>query len=303
MIVREKLQRTILSLAVVIGAVFAARWTIRAAMARAYRPESAAGEVEMPFVPAPRIWSLAELVPEELHGNLAGLAVRQRAKRLGMPYALAVDVADEMAVGEGWKRLDNPNALTVKNLSGMERIYRTPEGSIVLREVRPIVGDDAIMKDFILPVEMLPEPDEQTTPDELARRSARRVKELMPEMIRDVVVGSPLLTQLIKRGGGAALLVHSVAETPAEATAMAINAAARKGGWTTEASVFQPGNPLTELTPEGQIVAKVAATRRTKGNLTFCYEVLPRETGGCDVNYRFADDEVCIPRKEQKHEN
>lgn len=298
-----KLQRTILSLAVVIGTVFAARWTIRAAMARAYRPESAKGPVEMPLVPAARTWSLAELVPEELRGNVAGLATRRRGKRMGMPYTLAVEVADGMAESAGWERMDNPNAMTVQNLSGMERIYRTPEGSFVLRELRPIQGDDTLMKDFIVPVELLPEADERTTPDDLARRSARHVKELMPEVVRNVVVGSPLLTQLVERGNGAALLLHCVAETPAEATAAGIDVAAAASGWTQDRTALPAAGLLAELSPERQMAARVAASRWTKDNLTFYYEVLPRETGGCDVNYRFADDEVYIPRKEQKHEN
>ncbi len=300
---KEKLQRTIFSLAVVVGVVFAARWTIRTAMARAYRAESAAGVVEMPFAPAPRVWSLAELVPEELRANVAGLATRRHAERMGMPFALAVEVADERAVSAGWERMDSPSALTVQNLSGMERVYKTPEGSFVLREVRPIRGNDALMKDFVLPVGMLPEADERTTPDELARRSARHVTDQMPPMIRDVVAGSPRLTQLIERGNGAALLIHTVAETPAEATAESIDVAAATAGWVQDETMLSAAAPLAALMPEGQAAARVAAARWTKENLTFHYEVLPREGGGCDVNYRFSDDEVYIPRKEQNHEN
>ena len=125
---REKLARTALSVAIVVLAVFAVRWTVRAMMSRAYRASYDVSAPEMPVVQTPRIYSLAALVPAELHVNLAGLAVRRRAERLGMPYELAVDVAEEKAASAGWERLDEENALTIKNLSGMERVYKTPEG-------------------------------------------------------------------------------------------------------------------------------------------------------------------------------
>ena len=146
---RQKIARTALSVAIVVLAVFAVRWTVRAAMSRAYRANRDVCAPEMPFAPSPRVYSLSALVPAELRVNLAGLVVRRHAERLGMPYDLAVDVAAERAESAGWERLDDENALTIKNLSGMERLYRTPEGSIVLREVRAIMGDDSLMEDFL----------------------------------------------------------------------------------------------------------------------------------------------------------
>lgn len=282
--------RTILSVLAVMGAVLVVRWTIRTAMAHAYRAERDAGAVEIPVVPATRVHSLAEMVPKELHANIAGLAIRRRAERLHMPYALAVDLAEDKAKSAGWERLDDENALAIKNLSGMERVYRTPEGSIVLREVRAIIGDDSLMEDFIIPAEMIPAPDEQTTPDLLARRSARHVKDMMPPVVRDVVVGSPLMTELVERNGGAAFIVHCVVETSAEAAVRAIDDAARKAGW-------------LESRFAGHGLSRVSVASRTKENLSLYFETVPRVGGGCDVNYRFSDDEVYISRKENKDEN
>ena len=281
---RRKLTRTVLSVLVVVGAVLAVRWTIRAAMTRAYPARRDVAATEMPVVPAPRVHALARIVPEELRVNIAGLAVRRRAERLHMPYALAVDVADEKARSAGWERLDNENALTVMNLSGMERVYKTPAGAIVLREVRALKGDDALMEDFEVPAELIPEQSEQTTPDALARRAAQQVKALMPHVVRDVVVGSPLMTELIERGGGAAFIVHCVAETAADDASRAIVAAACRAGWAKRA--FGDGATWT------------------KENLAFHYEVVPRaQGGGCDVNYRFTDDETYISTKGQANEN
>ena len=290
---RQKIARTALSVAIAVLAVFAVRWTVRTAMSRAYRAGRDVSAPEMPVVQAPKVYSLSALVPTELHVNLAGLAVRRHAERLRMPFALAVDVAEEKATSAGWERLDEENALTVRNISGMERVYRTPEGSIVLREVRAIMGDDSLMEDFVIPAEMIPAPDEQTTPDVLARRSAAHVKELMPSMVRDVIVGSPLFTELIERGGGAALIVHCVAETSASDAACAVSAAAARSGWMKEV------NPLAGI--KG---APTGSESWTKGNLAFYFEVVPRQDGGgCDVNYRFTDDEVFISTKGNKDEN
>ena len=290
---KQKLARTALSVAILVLAVLAARWTVRAATSRAYRASRDVGAPEMPVVQAPMSCSLSAIVPAELRVNLAGLVVRRRAERLGMPYSLAVDVAEEKAESAGWERLDDENALTIKNLSGMERVYKTPEGSIVLREVRAIMGNDSLMEDFVIPAEMIPPPDEQTTPDVLARRSAAHVKELMPPVVRDVVVGSPLFTELVERGGGAALIVHCVAETSAADATRSIAAAAMKSGWA------KAQNPLAGI--KG---APAAAESWTKGNLTFYFEVVPRPAGGgCDVDYRFTDDEVLISKKGNNDEN
>ena len=284
---KDKVIRTVLSVAVVVACVLAVRWTIRTAMTRAYRAERDVGEAEMPVVPAHRDYSLAAIMPKALHVNLAGIEVSRRAERLHIPYSLAVDVADEKAKSAGWERIDNENALTLKNLSGMERMYKTPTGSFVLREVRPIKDDDSIMEDLVLPAEMIPESSEQTSPDLLARRSAHRVKGLMPSVIRDVVIGSPLLTELIERGGGAAFIVHCVVDMPVDGALRAIAKAAERAGW-----------QKSRFARDGKF-----AFNHVKRNLTFYHEAIPRSSGGCDVNYRFTDDEVYISRKGKANEN
>ena len=281
---KDKIIRTVLSVAVVIGVVLAVRWTIRTAMTRSCRSARDVGAAEMPVVPVRRTYPLAAIVPKELHVNLAGLAVSRRAERLHIPYDLAVDVAEEKAKSAGWERMDNPNALTLKNLSGMERMYKTPTGSFVLREVRPLKGDDSLMEDLVLPAEMIPESTDQTSPDALARRSARRVKELMPRVLRDVVIGSPLLTELIERGGGAAFIVHCVVDLPSADASREIARAAERAGW--EKNRFAQNGTF--------------AFNYVKRNLTFYHEVVARGNGGCDVNYRFSDDEVYIPNERKR---
>ena len=293
---KGKLARTVVSLAVAVAAVMVVRWTIRTAMTRAYRAERNVGPVEMPVVPAPRAHSLAKMVPEELRVNIAGLAVRRRAERLGIPYLLAADIAEEKAASAGWERLDDENALTIQNLSGMERVYKTPEGSIALRELRPIAGNDTLMEDFVIPAELVPTGGVAVTPDDLARRSAARVKEMMPPILRGVMVGSPLLVHLIERGEGAALIVHCVADVSALEARRKVSFAAREAGWCENLFGAIPGEGEEKSPLRG-------AASWTKDNLTLYYEAVQRDGGGCDVNYRFTDDEVYIQRKGNQDED
>lgn len=285
---REKITRTVLSLAVVVAAVFAFRWTVRTAVTRTSTAGRDVSPREVRVVPAQKVWSLVKIVPEELRINLAGLAVQRRAERMHMPYALAVDVAAQKAESAGWERLDDENALTFKTLSGMESVYKTPAGSIVLREVRSIIGDDSLMEDYIIPAEMVPAQGETITPDMLARRSARQVKMKLPEPIRDVVVGSPLMTELVERGAGAALLVHAVYGKSAAAAVKDIEAAARRTGW--------------KMTPYVDSPAGAPKAGWTKENLSMHFEAIQRPgLFECDINYRFTDDESYIPAKGQEN--
>ena len=304
---RRKLYRTVVSLAIVIGIVMAVRWTIRMAMTRAYRVERDVSTVDVAVAPAPKVWSLAQILPKELHVNIGGLAVHRHAERLHMPYALAVNVADEKAKCAGWERLDNENAITLKNLSGMERVFKTPEGAVVLREVRAIKGNDSIMEDLTMPVELIPNYGVQTTPDVLARRSAARVKGLLPSVLRDVVVGSPMMTELVERGNGAALIVRCVSEMPIAATVRAIESAARKAGWTETPFVDvdagkATGRPRSAVTVTGG--TRLPSASWSKKNLTFHFEIVSRSASAeCDVNYRFTDDESFIPTKGKTNED
>lgn len=269
---RRKIERTAAALAVTVGAVLLMRWTIGAAVTRVVHGSSEAGEPMAALMAAPREHDLAALVPAELRINVAGLAVRRHRERLNMDYSLAVKVMEDRAAAAGWERLDDKNALTIGNLSGMSRTYRTPTGSIVQRELRPIKGSDSLYEDFVIPAEMIPAPNEQTTPDELSLRAAGRIKEQIPRIVCDVIVGAPMLTLLIERGAGAAFIVRTAANESADEVKRKIEGAAGASGW-----------------------RRIEGGGFVRSNLSFSFEALPRESGGSDVNYRFSDDEVCIP--------
>lgn len=284
---KRKLIRTVLSLLVAVGCVFAFRWTVRATMGRVYAPKRVVGTSEIKITAVPKKHALDKIIPEELHINIAGMPLGNTARRLGVPYALAVEMADGLAESEGWKRMDDEDALTVSNLSGMRRLYRTPSGGVVLRELTPVKGDDTLMEDISAPVDLLESSLE--LPDELARAAARRVREIMPAVIGDVVLGSPMMTYLIRRGNGAAFLVHSLAELSPSEAKRTVETAALEAGW-----------KATGL-PGGALPAEMSPAMYVKENLTFVFEAVPRKDGsGSDLDYRFSDDEVYDDLKKGK---
>ena len=282
---RERLMRTLVSLAVVVGAVLAVRWTIRAVLTREYAARSGMFEPEMPYVSAPRTLSLSKLVPEELRVNVAGVGLARASERLHTPYSLAVDIADGMAESEGWERMDDEQALTLRNLSGMNRLYRRPDGKFVLRSLRPLEGDETMMDDLVIPDDFAQGSAVPTRPEERARRSALHVRQLLPEPLRDVVVGSPVITELVERAGGASFIVRTVADVAPGVAHADIMAAARRTGW-------RDTRP-----PQAHGHAESFPLHYEKQNLAFDFDIKPRPDGGCDLNYRFTDDETLIPNE------
>ena len=279
----RKAIRAICATAAAVGAVLVFRWAVQAAALHSARSGREVAVSESTYVEPLPARSLAEMIPDDLETNIAGLALRKRSVRMGMAYSIAVEVAAERAEAAGWVRLDDENALTIGNLSGSTRTYRTPSGSVVQRKITPLVGDDALCTDLEIPVELIPGATETTTPDELARRSGAHVISRMPSSIGGVIVGSPLFTEVVKRGRGAAFIVHSVADMPPSAVDHQISTKARASGWTKAA-----GNERIWLLD----------------NLTFTYTSSLRPDGAqCDVDYRFSDDESGLYMKGKQDEN
>lgn len=282
---RRRLIRTLVSLAVVVGAVAAFRWTIRTALTREHAASSAVSSPEMPYVPAPRTLLLANIVPQELHVNVVGVELARRSELLHTPYSLAVDIADGMAESAGWERMDDEEALTLRNLSGMNRLYRRPDGTFVLRSLHPLEGDETQMDDLEIPESFAQGTTLPTRPEDRARSSAMQVRAQLPEALREVVVGSPLITELVGRGGGATFIVRTIADVPPSVAHADIMDAARRTGWRDSRPASALGHP--EMFP----------LHYEKQNLAFDFDINPLPEGGCSVNYRFTDDEVLIPNE------
>ena len=279
----RKAARAICATVAAVGVVLVVRWVVQTAALHSGKAEREVSVADGRFEDPPATCILSEIIPDELETNIAGLAVKKRSERMGMAYSLAVDVAVERAKAAGWERVDDEDVLTVKALSGSESVYRTPSGAVVHRRITPLAGGDAMCTDFEIPVELIPVATETITPDELARRGGEHVKSLMPGKIGGVIVGSPLFTELVKRGRGGAFIVHSVVSLTPSAVDRQIARMARESGW-----------------------AKAAGVERTwlLDNLVFTYASSMRQDGMvCDIDYRFSDDESGLYTKGKQDEN
>lgn len=278
-----KAMRAICATAAAVGGVLVFRWAVQAAALHSAQSERSVSASASEFKEPSLVCTLSAMIPADLEMNVAGLALKKRSVRMGMAYSLAVEVAAERAKAAGWERVDDEDALTFKILSGAEAVYRTPSGSVVHRKLTPLVGDDSLCTDLEIPVELIPAATETTTPDELASRGGAQVLSKMPAPISGVIVGSPLFTELVKRGRGAAFIVHSVVALPPSAIDRQIAERARSSGW-----------------------AKTAGSERVwmLDNLVFTYNSTMRSDGTlCDVDYRFSDDESGLYTKGKQDEN
>ena len=279
----RKAIRAICATAAAAGIVLAFKWVVQAAVFHSAQTEHAVAVAAAQCDELSMAHSLATMIPDELETNIAGLALRKRTVRMGMAYSLAVDVAAERAKAAGWERVDDEDTLALRVLSGAESVYRTPSGAVVHRKITPLMGSDSLCTDLEIPVDLIPSPTETTTPDELARRGGAHVVSLMPKQIGRVIVGSPFFTELVKRGRGAAFIVHSIASMPPSAVDRQIADGARASGW-----------------------EKASGVERTwlLDNLVFRYTSSLRPDGTvCDIDYRFSDDESGLYTKGTQDEN
>lgn len=279
----RKAIRAICATAAAVGVVLAFKWVVQAAVFHTAQTEHAVAVTATQYDELPMAHSLTTMIPTELEANIAGLALRKRSIRMGMAYSLAVDVAEERAKAAGWERVDDADSLALSVLSGAKSVYRTPSGAVVHRKITPLVGSDALCTDLEIPVDLIPSPTETTTPDELARRGGAHVVSLMPSQIGRVIVGSPFFTELVKRGRGAAFIVHSITAMTPSAVDHQIAESARAAGWEKASGV--EGTWLLD-----NLVFKYMASLRSDGTV-------------CDIDYRFSDDESGLYMKGKQDEN
>ena len=91
-----------------------------------------------------------------------------------------------------------------------------------------------------------------------------------------------MITELVERTGGASFMVRAVADVAPSVAHADIMAAARRTGWRDSRPPQAHGNP------------GAFPLHYVKQNLAFDFDIKPRPDGGCDLNYRFTDDETLI---------
>ena len=89
--------------------------------------------------------------------------------------------------------------------------------------------------------------------------------------------------------------IYTIALWLAAITAKAVPADTIRHHWGAELSVM-PGRVI--VMDEWQ-----SKQQKDKQNLAFDFKIFPRPDGGCELSYRFTDDEVLVPNERSNHEN
>lgn len=192
------------------------------------------GTVTEPMTMAKAV-DVAAAVPADLAMNMCGMTLRSTEARLDMPLEMARKVDDDTARAAGWEPLDMGLATEMaKDLSGT-RLYRRPDGTLVRRRHTPLEGGGTLREDFEIPTDGV---DAGETAEvnfrELATRRSRSIRDRLPAFARELSVGDPIYTQLVKRGTGSAFFVLELASADEAATTLLARAAAARAGWRPE---------------------------------------------------------------------
>lgn len=281
----RRLGVTVAAVAVTVGVIWlmrlGAQWIANGGLIVA---GSAPRAAEPDRLPAPRVYDLETLIPSALRANLGGMELGSTKKRLPMPLELAMRQGEEEARAAGWKEMTLPLAYDIVTLETFGKTYVTPDKKIVTRTFAPLVGDETMREDLVMPAEGYLGIRRDMTLEEVAELHGREVADLIPEPLKVICTVRPLYTQFLARGGGASFLVVGVSPLPETAAATQVSAAFVRTGWT----------PSRERSGGWE-----------KANLSASVKVTPlggAGTDGATVLFRISDDENLTTRKENEDE-
>ena len=279
----RKTLATAAALAAVCGAAVAMRWGVRAAVASSgfVGGSDASAPAEPDYADAPREHDLAALVPEDLRVNAGGIAVRRDVRILRMPFEQAVEIGAAEAEAAGWEPFALPLTTRFANEIRGGEVYIRPDRTIVCRSFAALRDGTTRREDFELPLGDLAEIQRDLTLDEIAARRGDLVAQQMPAILRDVIPGRLLYTQLTPHRAGAGFLVLALSTFDPGAVRLDAAKRLRAHGWTRD-EANAPG-----------------VWRR--GNLTAVYDIGDRGDGlGTFAIVRFADDDVIIKQTQKE---
>lgn len=274
---------TVAALAAVCGVVAAMRWGVRAFVASSgfVGGSSAASAAEPGYAPAPRQFSLAALVPEDLRVNAGGIAITRDAQILRMPYEQALEVSAAEAEAAGWEPFTLPLTMEFANDLQGGAVYLRPDRTIVCRSHAALKDGTTRREDMLLPLGDLAEIQRDLTLDEIVALRGDLIGQRLPSVLRDVLPGRLFYTQFTPHADGAGFLVIALSSFAEGMVRREAVQKLRANGWTRD---------------EGN-----APGVWRRGNLTALYDVRDRGDGlGTFVTVRFADDDVIIKRKENE---
>ena len=275
----RRIAHTALALAVTAGIVLLVRWGIRRAVS-GVQVIPAAVPSELPSAqPAARTLDLAKLVPRELEVTVMGVSLDLSERTLEMPMELAERTCAAEAEAKGWKRAEEQGLRGRLNEVLGQTMWRRPDEAIVLQRLAPISDARTLLKETVLPTAGLSAgASEATTLGEIESVRGLQTLNAVPSPLREILVGTPAYTQLMRRNGGNAFLLRMLTPMPAAVAERELEKLLAKGGWERRTNL-QRGHRFA--------------------NLAVFTEVSPRMDGlpGCEIFYRFSDDEVYLTKK------
>ena len=290
------LQRKVLStataLAVAAGAVVLFRLGVQRLVLGSGDRTADFAVAPLTLVPAPREFDLGRLIPAALDFYVAGSSFSERGEELAMPAALAEEISRNEAEAAGWKPLALPSLRTLAVDALVGRLWRRPDGTFVLRRIRPVTAATSRRTDWVLPLGGLPPSGESMPAAERPAAAAPAVpaeptgnpyallaeslargggawRSQLPGVLNDVLVGELFLSRCIRRGCGAAFYATTLVPGTPQAAQERFRAAAGRAGWSFDAS----------------------GLRAERGNLSVATLFQPFGATATSCTYRFADDE------------
>ena len=274
-----RIAHTALALAVTAGIVLLVRWSIRRAVSGGLEiPASVASELPS-AQPVARTYDLAKLVPRELEVTVMGVSLDLSERTLEMPMELAERTCAAEAEAKGWKRAEEQGLRGHLNEVFGQTMWRRPDEAIVLRRLVPVNDSRTLLKETVLPTAGLSAgAGESTTLGEIESVRGLQTLNAVPSPLREILVGTPAYTQLMRRNGGSAFLMRMLTPMPSAAAERELGNRLAKAGWVRRTHL-QRGHRLA--------------------NLAVFAEFSPRMDGlpGCEIFYRFSDDEVYVTKK------
>lgn len=291
----RRLGASVLAVAFTVGAVAVMRIVAReiAGFGSARASSRTVAEVEV-GANAPRVFDLAELVPEDLRYTVLGRACGRREIPLLMPRVLAIKVKENEASAAGWKLLHQTGRhLKIYREKTSTSVYETPEGRIVSRRFYGTGPDTSTMVEIELPevrdlgmaVNGENAAKVEPTVAELASVQSFAAKSRLPAVLREITVGHPLFTVLERRGEGSVFNMTTIELGAPQQIQFRLADMLVKAGW-------------------NLIDSKLRLTY-VRENLTlgFYCDRDPEEPGATVVSYRISDDEVRVTPKRSENEN
>ena len=229
-------------------------------------------------VPAARVYDLAALVPETLRVNAGGIAMRPERRILKMPYELALEVSEAEVRAAGWTPIELPLVLAFAHEVVGERVYMKPDRTTaVCRSLVARKDGTTQCDDFVIPFGDVMGLKRDLTLDEIAARCGELVGGQLPGVLREILPGRVLYTQLNSHGDGAGFLVTTISTVGETAMRNEVARRLRRFGWTRG----EDGSPVW-----------------TKQNLSVVFDIRARgDAFGSLVTARFSDDEALTSQK------